>query len=332
MKGLPVSEFRLLLFESIHQKGTDHLTENDVEIVYAPGFESDQICACVGDVDAIIARAQGAIDGEVMDCAPHLKVVGRHGIGVDNIDVAGAEERGIHVVNTPHAPAEAVAEYVAMAMVALPRSVIQLDAATRAGDWGARNRLHGPELLGKTLGVVGFGRIGRRIAEICGLGFGMTVIYADAVRAPADEEVRLKARRVELAELLSSADFVSLNVPLLENTHHLINAKALALMPPHAVLINCSRGPVVDEQALIHALQAGRLAGAVIDVYEEEPVASDNPLLQMDNVLLSPHCSGHSVESAQNMSMVAADIVRVLNGQKPEHPVNNPTSPRQPVS
>jgi len=327
-----VPEFKVLLFESIHQKGTDHLLENDAEIVYAPGFESAQICSCVGDVDAILARAQGSIDGEVMDCAPRLKVVGRHGIGVDNIDVPGAEERGIHVVNTPHAPAEAVAEYVAMAMVALPRRIVQLDAATRAGDWGARNRLHGPELLGKTLGIIGFGRIGRRIAEVCGLGFGMAVLYADAVPAPPEEEARLRARRVELPELLSSADFVSLNVPLLEATHHLIDSEALALMQPHAYLVNCSRGPVVDESALIEALQADQLAGAVVDVYEEEPVARDNPLLQMDNVLLSPHCSGHSVESAENMSMVAADIVRVLQGRSPEYPVNHPASPRQEVS
>jgi len=327
-----VAKFKVLLFESIHQKGVDHLQENDAEIVYAPGFAPEQICSVVGDVDGILARAQGRIDGAVMDYAPALKVVGRHGIGVDNIDVAAAEERGIFVVNTPRAPAEAVAEYVAMAMVALPRGMVQLDTATRTGDWGARNRIHGPELLDKTLGIVGFGRIGRRIAEICGLGFGMRILYADAVFAPPEEEARLKARRVSLEDLLATSDFVSLNVPLLDSTHHLIDAEALARMQPQAYLVNCSRGPVVDEPALIDALKNNRIAGAVIDVYEQEPIAPDNPLLSMHNVMLSPHCSGHSVESAQNMAMVAADIIRVLKGQKPEFPVNGPKTPRQPVS
>jgi len=327
-----VPDHRVLLFEAVHAKGIDHLTQNGASIVYADGFDPDSIKRAVGDIDAILARAQGKIDGDVMDVAPNLKVVGRHGIGVDNIDVDAATDRGIQIVNTPVAPAESVAEFVVMGMIALPRHIVQADAATRGGHWSFRNEVHAPELMGKTLGIVGFGRIGRRIAEICSLGLRMNVVYADAFPAPEEEEKRLRARRVELDDLLDTADFISLNVPLLDSTHHLIDAWALERMKEDAYLINCSRGPVIDESALVAALRAGSIAGAVIDVFETEPVPGDNPLLELDNVLLTPHCSGHSLESAQNMAMVASDIVKVLQGNKPDYPVNHPPSPRQPLT
>ncbi len=326
-----MSDHKVLLFEEVHQKGLDHLTRNGSEIVYAEGFEQEQIMAAVHDVDAILARAQGYIGGPVMDAAPKLKVVGRHGIGVDNVDVDAATERGIFVVNTPMAPAESVAEFVTMGMIALPRRIVQADRATRELDWGFRNRVHAPELLGKTLGIVGFGRIGRRIAEICGLGFRMNIVYTDAFPADEAEERRLSAKRIPLDELLAASDFISLNVPLLESTHHLIDTAALSKMKPSAILINCSRGPVVDEAALADALKNGGIAGAVIDVYEQEPAVAANPLLKLDNVLLTPHCSGHSAESAENMSMVASDIIKVLQGLRPAYAVNNPQNPRQAV-
>ena len=319
-----MAKFNVLLFEAVHPCGQNHLLENDCEIIWAKGFEPDQIIASVKDADGILARARGIIDGTVMDRALRLKVIGRHGIGVDNIDVDAATQRGIYVVNTPSAPVEAVAEYIAMGFIALPRKIAQADAATRSGDWAFRDRVHAAELLGKTLGIVGFGRIGRRLAEICALGFGMTVIYADEFPAPPKEERRLKARRVSLDALLSTSDYISLNVPLLDSTHHLIDASTLARMRPHAILANCSRGPVVDENALATALKNNRIGGAIIDVFEREPATCDNPLLALDNVLLSPHYSGHSDESIQKMAMVAADIARVLNGQKPEFPVNGP--------
>ena len=327
-----MAEYKVLLFEPVHQTGLDHLAENGCEIVYAKGFEPAQIREAVKDVDGILARAQGFIDGTVMDAGPGLKVVGRHGIGVDNVDVPAATERGVFVVNTPMAPAESVAEFVAMGMMALPRRIVQADRATRELDWGFRNRHAAPELLGKTLGIVGFGRIGRRIAEICGLGFGMKIIYSDAFPADKAEESRLSATRVSVDELLTQADFVTLNVPLLDSTHHLINADALARMKPTAILVNCARGPVVDEIALAEALRNDVIAGAVIDVFEEEPAVSGNPLFELDNVLLTPHCSGHSAESAEKMSMVASDIVKVLRGIRPEFMVNDPPNPRQTVS
>ena len=256
-------------------------------------------------------------------------MIGRHGAGVDNVAVEEATARGITVVYVPFGPLEAVAEYVGMAMVALSRRALQGDRAARAGDWDFRNRHTGPELLGKTLGIVGFGRIGRRIAEICGLGFGMKIVYADAIRAPEAEEERVRAERMPLDQLLSESDFVSLNVPLLPETRHMIGRRELELMRPSAYLVNAARGPVVDEASLIEVLKRGRIAGAAIDVYEEEPVRTDNPLLKLDNVLLSPHNAGHSIEATQKTSMVAADVIRVLNGEEPEFPVNRPVNRRK---
>jgi len=327
-----MARFKVLLFEPIHQKGIDHLENNDAEVVWSPGFAPEDVLTAMEDVDGVIARAQGRFDGPAFDRASRLKVVGRHGIGVDNIDIPAATERGIHVVNTPMAPAEAVAEFVAMGCVAATRNLVNADQAVRQGDWEFRNRHHGPELKGKRLGLIGFGRIGRRVAEICGFGFGMEIVYSDVARVPAEEEARLKATYAPLEEVLETSDFISLHVPLLESTRHLIGAAALERMPSHAYLINCSRGPVVDEAALVSALSARKIAGAVIDVFEKEPAPAGNPLFALDNVILTPHCSGHSNESAENMSMVAADVIRVLHGKAPEYPVNHPPNPRQPVA
>lgn len=322
-------KYKVLMFEPMHEAGVNHLKAHDAEVVTAPDTDEATIAKWAADADGIIARARGYFDGRVMDAAPRLRVIGRHGAGVDNIDVPAATERGIQVVNTPHAPSEAVAEYVAMALVAVTKRPLDADRCTRACDWAFRNRHVGPELLGKTLGIVGFGKIGRRIAEICGCGFRMRVLYADAFRAPEAEEKRLGATQVPLDRLLSEADFISLNVPLLAETRHMIDTREFGLMKPTAYLINAARGPVVAEAALVEALKSGRIAGAAIDVFEEEPVTPDNPLLKLDNVLLSPHNAGHSIEAAQNMSMVAADVIRVLNGETPEFPVNRPERPRK---
>jgi len=324
-----MAKHKVLMFEPMHEAGVDHLKAHGAEVVIAPDTDEATIVKWAADADGIIARARGYFDGKVMDAGPGLRVIGRHGAGVDNIDVGAATARGIQVVNTPHAPSEAVAEYVAMALVAMTKRPLDADRATRACDWGFRNRHVGPELLGKTLGIVGFGKIGRRIAEICGCGFRMRVLYADAVRAPEAEERRLGAAQVPLDELLKASDFISLNVPLLPETRHMIGDRAFGLMKPTAYLVNAARGPVVDEAALAGALKAGRIAGAAIDVFEEEPVTPDNPLLTLDNVLLSPHNAGHSIEAARNMSMVAADVIRVLNGEAPEYPVNRPERPRK---
>ena len=320
-----MAKYNILLFEPVHPCGQDHLLKNDCEILWANGFEPDQIIASVKDADGILARARGFIDGPVMDRAPRLKVIGRHGIGVDNIDVDAATERGIYVVNTPGAPVEAgrrIYRHVLHCLAAQNWSCRCRDPLWRLGTSRPRTR---PRITrqnpGQLSDLVALAVASRKF---CSLGFRMNVIYTDEFPAPAEEENRLNVRRVELDDLLSNSDYISLNVPLLDSTHHLINADTLARMQPHAIIANCSRGPVIDEQALVTALRNKQIGGAIIDVFEQEPATPDNPLCELDNVLLSPHYSGHSAESIQKMAMVAADIVRVLNGQKPEFPVNGP--------
>ena len=323
-----MAKYRILMFEPMDEVGLNYLKDHDAEVVIAPDASESTTIQWAVDVDGIIARGKGYYNEKVMCAGSRLKVIGRHGAGVDNVDVEAATANGITVVNAPHAPLESVAEYVAMALVAVSKLPHEADRAARSGNWEFRNRVKGPELIGKTLGIVGFGRIGRRIAEICGRGFRMKILYTDAIRAPEGVETQVGAARVPLERLLTESDFVSLNVPLLPETRHMIGTREFALMKPTSYLVNAARGPVIDEPALINALKNRRIAGAAIDVYEEEPLNPENPLLKLDNVLLSPHNAGHSIEGFQKMSMVAADVIRVLNGEAPEHPVNRPENPR----
>ncbi|NLE76335.1 MAG: phosphoglycerate dehydrogenase [Chloroflexi bacterium] len=284
-----------------------------------PQTKADLMAALDTQVAGLVMGVRPFVDGETMDCAPGLKVIGRKGVGYDNIDVQAAHQRGIVVVNTPTAPLEPVAEMTLGLMIALARSFAGGDRITRAGRWDDRRTLIGPELRGKTLGIVGFGRIGQRVAELV-QPLGMRLLYYDVLPQMSCAE-RFGAQRVELPTLFRQADFITVHVPLTEGTHHLIGQDLLALMKPTAYFINIARGPVVDEQALFQALQAKRIAGAALDVLEQEPPAADNPLFTLENVLLTPHMGGLSKEGNQAMCMVVRDIVAVLEGRAPEFPV-----------
>ncbi len=310
---------KVLLYESMNQQGIDYLKAH-AEVVWASGWDEDTLCQEVTDVSGIIIRANGKVTARIMDCAPKLKVVGRHGAGVDNIDIEAATERGIVVVNTPYAPMEAVVEHVIGVMIVLSKRILESDIALRAGKWDVRYQLHGLEMKGKTLGIVGMGRIGSRVAEIAH-SIRMEILYCDVVANP-EVEKQFGAKRVDMEDLLRRSDYVTLHVPATPETHHLINAERIAVMKPTAILINAARGIVVDTTALYNALKAGQLFGAGIDVFEEEPAPADHPLFQLPNVVVTPHMAGHSDEAAIAMSMVAKDIIRVIQGQQPEYPVN----------
>jgi len=248
-------------------------------------------------------------------------VIGRHGVGVDNIDVAAATERGIYVVNTPGVNNEAVAEHAVGMMLVLSKRILEADRAIRNGHWDFRYEGFGKEMRGQTLGVVGLGNIGHRVAEICHAAFNMKILYCDEVRKPEGER-NLSAQKVDLEELLRSSDYVSLHVPALPSTFHLINGDNISLMKNTAFLINTSRGPVVDSAALYAALKDGHIAGAGLDVFEEEPLPHDNDLLKLPNVVLSPHMASHTEEAMMAMSMVVEDVMNVIQGKTPKHPVN----------
>jgi len=313
---------KVLLYEEIHQKGLEYLSKH-ADIVWASGYEEETLCREAAEVSGIVIRAKGQASAKVMDSAPLLKIIGRHGVGVDNIDVAAATERGIYVANTPGVNNESVAEHAVGMMLALSKRILEGDQAIRRGHWDFRYESRGQEIMGKTLGVVGLGNIGYRVAQICHAAFNMKILYHDELSKPRAEK-ELSARKVELEELLRSSDYVSLHVPALPSTHHLMNADRLNLMKKTAFLINTSRGSVVDGDALYDALKEGRIAMAALDVHEEEPLPADNKLLTLTNTVLTPHMASHTEEAMIAMSMIARDVVRVIQGKAPQHPVNAP--------
>ena len=312
-------KFKILLYESMHQKGTA-LLEEIGHLAYAGSFDEHEIILQVPDVDAIIIRANGVVSRKIIEAAPKLKVIGRHGVGLDAIDIAAAKERGIRVVYTPQANKESVAEHFVALALMLAKKIRTADIALRDCYWKARYELIGTELRGKTLGVLGFGRIGQQTARICRYGFDMRILYYDPVEFPVAEK-EYDAIRVDEKELFKESDFISINMPLLPETKHFVSADLLKLMKPTAFIINMARGPIWKEADIVEALQTKRIAGAGSDVYEVEPVTGDNPLLQLDNFVGTPHMSAHTEEAMIRMSMVAADVLAVLQGKDPQYPV-----------
>lgn len=270
----------------------------------------------LGEAEALIVRNQTRVTAELLDAAPRLRVVGRLGVGLDNIDLEGARTRGITVTAARNANAIAVAEYVMAAMLHIARNFAAADASVRAGKWD-RVEFGGTELWGHTLGLVGVGEIGRRVAKRA-RAFGMSVIGYDPLIgpydfAPAEQEITL----LSLDELLARADVVSLHVPLVSATRHLIDAKRLSQMCQHAVLINTSRGGIVDEVALLDALTSERLYRAVLDVSEVEPLPAESPLRSCETVILTPHIAGLTAEAQERTShLVITDVLRVLAGER----------------
>ena len=282
-----------------------------------------------GVTAANVERAAGAILGsnwrftaDVFDRIPSLLVVGRPGIGVDQIDIAAATERGVAVVNTPDAPSTSTAEHaVAMLLALAKRHKPAGRLLTTAGDFAEEPAL--VEVSGKTLGLVGLGRIGRRVAHICGTGLGMKVIAFDPYVSEREASGLGVTMYPDLHDVLRVADFVSLHCPPSETTRRMINAEALAAMKPTAYLINCARGALVDEKALTEALQAGKIAGAGLDVFDPEPPSPSNPLLTMENVVATPHTAGFTEDCLRAMGLgVAEEVIAVIDGRRPSNLVN----------
>ena len=297
------------------------------ELRMASSLEPGVLHREIADADALVIRTAGTIDAALMDHAPRLRVIGRHGVGYDQVDVPAATERGIQVIYTPGANTQSVCEHVFSMFIALSK---QFPAQTRAlteGRYNDRTKLVGRDIAGKTLGIVGFGRIGKRVGEIAHLAFGMNVLYADVIDIPTDAEARAKATRTSFDDLLSRSDYVTLHVTLNESSRQMINRESLAKIKPGAILLNTCRGPVCDETAVAEALQSGQLFGYGADVYEVEPPPTNHLLIGRTdlNVLLTPHSAAQTVESLTRMANeVAEDVVGVLQGRAPINPVNDP--------
>ena len=287
-------------------------------VVEEPGKgDVDAIIAAVKDASAIITR-ETEIDARIIDELENCKAIVRYGIGVDNFDLEAAKAKGIYVANTPTYGCDAVAEQAVALMFGSMRRIATRDADVRAGKWDIGNAEVMYGFGGKTLGVVGLGRIARAfMKKVSGLGWARVLGYDPYVEQLEGVEL------VDLDTLFAEANVISLHSPLTPETHHMVDAARLAMMKPNAVLVNTSRGGLIDTQALADALQAGKILGAGIDVFEEEPPAADNPLFACRNAVLSDHTGWYSVESLENLHRMAAEeVARVLNGEKPVSWVN----------
>ena len=307
--------FRILVSDPFSEEGLARLRGIDGVEVDAPGgMEREAFLAALPGHDALIVRSGTRVDAEALARADGLKVVGRAGVGLDNVDVEAATERGVLVMNTPGANATATAEHAWALLLSLCRGVPAADASVRRGEW-ERKRFVGFQLAGKTLGVIGLGRVGRLVAAR-GRGFGMVVLGCDPYLSE-DAAAEIGVELVEVERVLAEADVLTLHVPLTDKTRGLIGAAALARMKPGALLVNAARGGLVDERAVADALAAGRLAGAAFDVYAEEPPAG-SPLLDAPNVVLTPHLGSAVAELREVMANVVVDnILAVLAGRRP---------------
>ena len=300
----------------IHEKAIQMLRDKGFEVVYHEYPSEDELVELIRDVDAVIVRSKPVVSRRVIEAGEKLKVIARAGVGLDNIDLEAAEERNIKVVNAPEAATNSVAELAIGLMLSVYRKIAYADRNMRMGRW-VKKECMGYELRGKTLGIVGMGRIGRAVARIAYHGFGMRIIYYDVVRCPKEFEEEVKAKCVDLDTLFREADIVTLHVPLTPQTRHLVNEDRLKLMKKTAILINTSRGGVVDTNALVKALREGWIAGAGLDVYEEEPLPSDHPLTKLDNVVLTPHIGASTYEAQEKAGITVVEkIIEILDSSR----------------
>ncbi|MCW5852414.1 MAG: hydroxyacid dehydrogenase [Anaerolineae bacterium] len=308
---------KIVITEFVSQVALDRLRPA-AEVVYDPNlWRSADLRAHLSDAEALIVRNQTRVDGELLDAGPELKVVGRLGVGLDNIELPAARQRGVQVVFARSSNAIAVAEYVFAAMFAAARRLAEATRDVQAGRWD-RQTFTGYELYGKTLGIIGVGDIGGRLARRA-QAFGLRILASDPLVTGSSLVVaEFGVQLTDLDTLLAESDFISLHVPLTRGTAHLVNADRLGRMKPTAWLINTARGGVIDEAALYEALQAGRLGGAALDVRAQEPPPSDDRLATLPHVLLTPHIAGITQEShVRTAEMIAEDVLRVLRGQAP---------------
>lgn len=281
-----------------------------------------EVLTRVAGKDALICLLTEKVDDELLRVGSGLRIVANVAVGFDNIDLAACTRRRVIATNTPGVLDETTADFAWTLLMAVARRLLEGDRLARSGEWKGWNldQLCGSDIWGKTLGILGFGRIGRAVARRA-QGFRMRTLYYDTVRAPESLEWESQVQHREFDELLREADFLSVHVPLLAETRHLISGPQLALMKPTAFLINTSRGPVVDEAALVGALEGGRLAGAALDVYEHEPAI--HPGLRRPNVVLAPHLASASVETRTKMATMAVEnVLALFGGRRPPNMLN----------
>ena len=306
--------YKVLISDKYSDKGIERFRSNpEMEVDYKPGLTPDELMAIIGDYDALAVRSATKVTEEVFAKATKLKVVGRAGIGVDNIDLNAATKSGICVMNTPGGNTITTAEHTIAMLMSLTRNIPAANSSLKSGKW-EKPKFIGTEVMGKTLGVIGLGNIGKVVASLA-RGLQMKVLGFDPF--VSDEKAhKMGVRKATLDEIWAQSDYITVHVPRTEKTTGMINAETIAKMKDGVRILNCARGGIVDEQALIEGLRSGKVKGAALDVFEKEPPAADHPLLSMDNVVTTPHLGASTTEAQDNVGIMVADqiIDFLLNG------------------
>ena len=313
---------KVLITEAVNEKGLDFLREQGYELVMGTGPSEETLLRECVDCDGALTR-NGKFTRKVLESCPKLKVVSMHGVGVDGIDVDAATDLGIQITNANDSNSTSVAEYAIGLLLMAAKHMVIYNNGTKAGKKDEVRKIYGNDVCGKTLGLVGWGKIGKKVVDIASKGLGMKVI-AYSRRISEKQETEFGCLTPDMKEVFANADYISLHLPGSAATHHMINAELIGLMKPNAILINCGRGEVVEESALIRALQEGKIQGAALDVVETNLPADDNPLLKMDNVIVTPHTAAFTTEALENMSYQAAlGVYETLEGKPVTFPINH---------
>jgi len=315
---------KVLVADRLEKDGLELLQKEDgIKVDVKPGLSPEELKEAIAGYDAVIVRSGSRLTKEIIEAGKNLKVIGRAGVGVDNVDLEAATRRGIIVMNTPEGNTTATAEHTMTMMLALARRVPQAHMSLVKGKW-KREEFTGTELQGKVLGIIGLGRIGREVARRAAQGFGMKVIAYDPFIT--EESVKpLGVAFLDFKKLLKQVDFISVHTPLTPETKHLIDREAFSLMKPGVRIVNCARGGIVDEKALLQAIRSGKVAGAALDVFEKEPPGK-NPLLKCPQVIATPHLGAATREAQENVSVaVARQVVDALRNRAIRNAVNLPS-------
>lgn len=313
---------KVLVSDPLSEQGLKILKDDGLTVDVKTGLPKEELVKCIGEYDALLVRSGTKVTADVIENAGKLKVIGRAGVGVDNVDVGAASKRGIIVMNTPGGNTISTAEHTMALMLAMARNVAPANVSVKQKQWD-RKKFRGTEIFRKTLGVIGLGRIGMEVAKRA-LAFGMKVVAYDPF-VSSEKLGRFDIEPVDIDKLFKVSDIITVHTPVTSETKGLIGKKALGKMKKGVRIINCARGGIVDEKALYEAVKSGKVAGAALDVYEKEP-PTDSPLLELDNVLTMPHLGASTVEAQENVAVdIAYQVVDVLKGGPIRNAVNMPS-------
>jgi D-3-phosphoglycerate dehydrogenase len=323
-----MSNVRVLVSDKLAEAGLKVLREAPgVDLEFRPGTSEDELCSIIGDYDGLVIRSATQVTPRVIEAGEKLRVIGRAGIGVDNVDIPAASRRGIVVMNTPTGNSVTTAEHALALLASLARKIPQAVASMRAGRW-EKSKFQGREIAYKTLGIIGLGNIGRIVADRAH-GLKMKVIGVDPVMS-SDRAAELGIELVELVELLERADFITIHAPLTPETKNMINDEAFDKMKNDALLVNAARGGIVDEEALVRAIEGGKIAGAALDVFGKEPIYPKSPLLGLDNVLCTPHLGASTSEAQERVAIeIGEQVIAYLQRGIVKNAVNVPALPEE---